>query len=1117
MNRLLLKTVPGFMILMALSLLLSAAANFNPATMPYATIASYAISTNNLELVTAAYAYRPWFENGAWQGDLVQFDLAANGTISTTINDNSNPPTNPGTSANGGKNWSARLQFDKKNSVYHKNQRKVITTRGTGVNATQIPFTWNSLTAIQQTSLDLTPVNANKSIILDFIRGDRSNEVNGTLGGLLRQRYNILGDIIHSDPVYVAGPSSIIFDPGYEVFKSQNALRAPRIYTGANDGMVHVFNAITGDEAYAYIPAMLIGKLKLLAKLPYQHQYYVDGGLSAGDMDFGNINWHSILVGSLGAGGKGLFALDITSADLTNQTSNSGTNNKVLWELDGTNPDIGHIYDKSEIAKLPDGQWYVITGNGYGSTSDVASLLLIDSQGLITKIEANNAITANGLSRPTLIDINGDGAVDFAYAGDINGNLYRFNLNTKARADLLFSAGVNQPITTAPKITNHPFGGRVILFGTGSLLSELDVNDISIQSIYGIRDFDTARLVSNANIITQTLSSDLSVTVPGVTQALLVRTIINPVQFDWTTYDGWQVNLPVGERVVLDPNLRATRFQVMSINPVSKAAWLIQLNYYDGTVTDIFYDLNDDQNFDAADTLNYPVDVNGNIQGPGDIPVAIKQGDGNFSRQLITRVSNGVDANFINGMGLPVIPAACVTNCTGGFARGHIDVDTDSSTGGRIASDIADQYCYEKGDRAAGVKLDAAGNLIPPSTNSPFVRTGTIGGDGLSGKTDGHQHEYDKAHGTVEVDYINLESYCKQNRADNTGSTKLELNRVTEVGMGNATEFFVIIANADLSPGSELNIGNESWSVVAYQKLIHQKLNAWRAAGENPLNFASMMTDNGNSLIYTLDKILATVNAGTGKFSNSFNDRAITDGGLHPTITSCVRGSANVTNNRWRNGALVMQLIDVNNYKLDPSTVIDQNPPDLVTPVTVNNVAIDLIDPIDPTITYGGLHAENNGISTGIGASNSAFLYESTLFWHFGALYKLQNQNGNPKPCYGTPEWASAKAFELAGISPAELATLLGNTNNELGRAKQALDQAIIGGDQVAIDEAQKNFDKIYDKISDYVNQPGTGTNAPNQPSTIGLPVITNNNSTNGLIGSSVLMFGRRGWIDIRP
>jgi len=273
-----------------------------------------------------------------------------------------------------------------------------------------------------------------------------------------------------------------------------------------------------------------------------------------------------------------------------------------------------------------------------------------------------------------------------------------------------------------------------------------------------------------------------------------------------------------------------------------------------------------------------------------------------------------------------------------------------------------------------------------------------------------------------------------------------------------------------------------------------------------------MMVDNnsGKSLIYTLDKILTTVNAGTGKFTNSFNDRAIIDGGLHPTQTSCVNKSSSITNGRWRNGALITQLIDVNNYILNPSTVVKQTPNDLKLKVTVYGVDIYLKE---AGVTYGGLYADNAGSNTGIGVKNKAFLFESTLFWHFGTLYKL---NFGLKPCYGDSEWAKARAFEIAGITPAQLATYVNDPTTALGKAKQKLDNAIATGNQIKIDQAQKDYNKEYNKLADYVKRPGTGDNL-NQPTTITSPVITQDSSKIGTIGNTNLDFGRRAWIDIRP
>lgn len=1133
MNTISYKTILSLSVLLPISLFLSAAAVLNPLTMPTATIASYTVSTTNLETVTAtdlAYAYRPWFENGAWQGDIIQYDMLKNSSISTTVNLTTTVPTNA-TNANGVKNWSARLQFDAKTLSYYDTVRKVITSSGNSTTPTQIAFRWNVLSGTatgQQNSLDPNAFTngLTSSTILDFVRGDRSNEVNGTPAAnrTLRQRYNILGDIIHNDPVYVGVPNSKIFDTGYSTFKTTNATRAPRVYAGANDGMLHVFNALTGDEVYAYIPSKLIGKLNLLSKVPYVHQYYVDGSLAAGDMVFTDGQWGSILVGTYGAGGKGLFALDITDPDLLNETNNLAANKKVLWELDerdqatgGIGDVIGNIYDKSEIVKFSDGNWYVTNGNGYGSTNGSASLLLIDSAGDVTVIDAEVASGVNGLSRPTLIDKNGDGAVDYAYAGDLLGNMYRFNLTdlNTITVETLFSAGINKPITTAPKVASHPLGGQIVLFATGSILSQADVLDTSIQSIYGIRDIDNATTlttVTAAELFTQILSADVAFDANKSIRYIVKQTTA-PTTIDWSVDKGWVVDLPAGERVSLDPNLRAGRFQVMSVNPVSQEAWLIQLDFYDGAASKIFYNLFDtDQFFDALDTVNIPVDGLGNQTGIGDIPVALKQGVGSFSRQLILRVVNGVDANYINGVSLPPGEVTCVTGCENGFARGHIDVDTDTPIGSQATTLAEDSYCYTNNDRT----------LAPVAINgSNYVRSITSkSADGYSGATDeGHQHEYDKAHGTVDVNYINLEGYCQQNRPatpalkPNTGE---KLSRATEAGIGNATQFFAIVANADLSPGSTFNLGEQSWNVVEYQRLIEERLDLWnQGIVKDATTFATIMVDaNGNSLIHTIDDIKASMTAGTGKLSNSFNDRAIIEGGLHPTQSGCVRDQLTISNGRWRNGALTTQLIEVSAYITDPTTVVSQTPTDLISPVTFNGITTTLKV---GSKWYGGLIANNRGSITGVGQSptganfNSAFLYESALFWHFGDLLALLGQS---EPCYGDAGYDQAKLTELTGLTQAQFDALLNDPNSSLYQDYQAL-QAAIANNASAADIA-KLQDNI-DSIRDYVVNP-TNPGAPvSQPVNNGEPSLTaDKTATDGFVLGPNSTTGRRTWIDIR-
>jgi len=1093
----------SFITFMSISVVIYAAAVHDPATKPWSTIASFAVSTTNLETVatgSTAKVYQPWFENGAWTGDLLEYNLSPAAVITTTSN------------------WSAQTQLDN----LALTSRKIITTNGVGVTPSQKAFVWSALSTTQKTSLDSVAQTAGDttSKILDFIRGDRTNEADQT-GGTLRQRYSILGDIIHADPVYVAAPSATtIYDAGYDTFKTSNSSRAARVYAGANDGMLHVFDAATGNEEYAYIPSMLINKLNLLSVPSYTHQYYVDGGLAAGDMDIDTaiVDWRTVLVGSLGAGGKGLFALDITSPTLT---SESGTDNKILWEISGSDADIGHIYDKAEFGKLSDNNWYAIIGNGYGSTNDVAKLLLIDSSGSVTSVGTGLSTVGNGLSSATLVDVDLDGIVDYAYAGDLLGNVYRFNVKdlTNITVHTLFSAGANKPITAAPKVSEHPaVGGRIVLFATGSLLSATDVSDTSTQTIYGIRDYDTATTISNSNLIIQTLSADVAIASPAVGRTDTVRTITTPVALNWNTSDGWEVDLPAGERVTLDPNIRAKRFQVMSINPVTQEGWLIQLDILNGASSNIFYDLDGDNVLDADDTVNRTLDVSGNPTGIGDIPVAIKQGVGSFSRQLITRVTTGIDANFINGLLLAPVPQPCVVDCTGGFAKGHIDVDTDTPRGSQLAPDLIDQYCYQKGDRAAGIAVDANGVAVTSTSTTKYSRivaSQTI--DGYAGGTDdGHQHEYDKAHGTVEVDYFNLEAYCLQDSPTLTKTnSSIKLSRVTEAGIGNSTQFFVIVANADLSPGSHINIGEQSWTVVEYQRLIQEKLDSWNKV---PADFSAHMVVDGNSLLHTLNDIRASITNGTGKLSNSFNDNAIIEGGLHPTQSGCVRDQLTITNNRWRNGALITQLIAVDAYTADPTTVMKQTPTDLPTTLTFQGVTTTLID----TVSYGGMLANNYGSLAGVGTDpnganyNKAFLYESTLFWHFGKLYDLQTGNG--KPCYGDADYTTARTAELAGVTLEEFELLRADTTNKLGSAYQDLLDAIAAGDQATIDQAQADYDKIYNKLKDYIRDPGTVTTSSTSTTIVGAPVThTGTSITDTYILGPNSVLGRRNWTDFKP
>jgi len=335
-----------------------------------------------------------------------------------------------------------------------------------------------------------------------YLKGDDSNNIR------FRPRSSILGDIVHSDPVH------------------ENDV----IYVGANDGMLHALNnrvfetnpstnPAPGDELFAYIPDLVFPNLIELTTPEYNHKYFVDltptivrgTGLLASRYSSDTDGLHTILVGGLGKGGRGYFALDI-SYPFTMITADAVAQ-KVLWEFPaGTDDDMGYSYSKPVVVRSYDANhpWVVIFGNGYDSASGKAVLYILDP----TKEPDNNLLVRkfdlggnpdNGLSSPTPVDVNWDNVVDYVYAGDLKGNLWKFDLtaddsgewevaySTNQGAEPLFRAtGPNdtiQPITTKPEVTLHPEFGYFVFFGTGKYLENNDFADNSVQSVYGIWDF----------------------------------------------------------------------------------------------------------------------------------------------------------------------------------------------------------------------------------------------------------------------------------------------------------------------------------------------------------------------------------------------------------------------------------------------------------------------------------------------------------------------------------------------------------------------------------------------------------------------------------------------------
>jgi len=440
---------------------------------------------------------------------------------------------------------------DKLDALATVTSRLILSTNDT--NNAGVSFEWETgttkLSAAQKTLLDAGSIGEDR---LNFIRGDRSKEGN-TTGKPFRARLSRQGDIVNSNTWYVGSPASNYALPGYLAFTKTNKTRIPMIYVGGNDGMLHGFSAINGTEKIAFIPKGVIANLPSLSDPSYSHRYYVDGSPFTGDVNWGSSpahDWRTLLVGTLGAGGRGYFLLDVTKPGTTDASISSNFSagnasdlvvldntwhNTDALALDTTKPeaDLGHIfanpvlddinpYKATQITRMNNGKWAVVLGNGYNSTNERPVLLIqfVDkatndmSLKRIVAATSGDDAQENGLSAPRLVDINGDGTPDVVYAGDLKGNLWKFDLSSSNSGDwgVAFSgnplykaaytsgaSSTKQPITAPPtvKANDRGAGGMMVAFGTGRNITEADRTDTtSKQTIYSVLDNTVYKLVS---------------------------------------------------------------------------------------------------------------------------------------------------------------------------------------------------------------------------------------------------------------------------------------------------------------------------------------------------------------------------------------------------------------------------------------------------------------------------------------------------------------------------------------------------------------------------------------------------------------------------------------------
>lgn len=485
--------------------------------------------------------YTTSYAPASWTGDVTGY------VASTTSGSDVKP-------VDGSIPWLAQYQLDTLTQstsgttiVGWNTGRRVVTWNG----SKGVPFRYNNLSATERGAMDSVTTGGNGTTLVNYLRGDQSNE-----GTYYRTRTHILGDIVNSTPVLVQGATSPSYsesaNPGYTKFSAAVANRQPVVYVGANDGMLHAFEADFqtptaadpvsggGSELFAYVPSPLfngptntplVNGLPALANLTgvsandYSHHFYVDRTPQVADVDFtytsdGTVaptttaatsDWHTVLVGGLGKGGKGIYALDVTSVPPAVDTTSSATveaseAKKVLWEF--TDPHMGYSYGAPLIVKTRKYGWVVVMTSGYDNTDGhgVLYVIAIKTGKRLEMIDTKVGTVAHpaGLAQATAYTQNvADGTIDQVYAGDLLGNVWRFDLSEGAAtgpyppptklATLTDPSGNPQPITTAPRIEESidstDLGTlRWVFVGTGQFLDISDLNNTQQQTFYALRD-----------------------------------------------------------------------------------------------------------------------------------------------------------------------------------------------------------------------------------------------------------------------------------------------------------------------------------------------------------------------------------------------------------------------------------------------------------------------------------------------------------------------------------------------------------------------------------------------------------------------------------------------------
>lgn len=737
------------------------------------------VAASAVTLTTGTQKFVPYFTSGSWWGNLEMVNVATQARIWQVIATDSNgQPTGVTTFP---------AAYTSRNILVWVNAA----TQAVAFNPTNVN---NATYSLKGANANMQMGNTVTNDVINFLRGDRTNE-----GTTLRKRQAVLGDIVNSTPAFIKNNTYPEYDllpsgtPGQGSFAAYMATKAARtegaLFVGANDGMLHAFaegyaaNA-PGRELVAFMPRSVLGKLESLSTsgYSYAHTFTVDGPITEVDAYVttpnltsagSSLGWKNLIVGTTGAGAKAVYALNVS--DLTNMNNKS-----VLWEINAdpafplmpgnsttTFSELGHILSPVQSGTTTGGDWISVFGNGYDSASGKASLFIVETAtGKLLRRIDTDATTGNGLGGVRLV-LNAKKQIIGAYAGDLKGRLWKFDLSNSSPASwglgnggvALFTAmngATPLPITAQPAVmerTDQPayIPSYLVTVATGKLFEAGDTAVPSAdQAAYGLWDrkpfgSSGADTISDSTLepVTQTLQT------PAANFSYVVPSYANTgvTAIDWTARRGWKIIFNMAQRPgqrVIDAVEQI--LQVVKIDTVTpdasatscKASKSNGLNLVIDPLTGICrvggtLDTNNDGQIDSADAQNI---CGYTTLSDGRDVILVMLDSSNLDTGLRNAQSSSGGTNFRAGDGprqtcensaayAAAHPSECSPTCQNNptYASAHPEVCGTCMTSTSYATAHQAECCALPEYRTANPTVICEGTTLNRSWRQLFLRT----------------------------------------------------------------------------------------------------------------------------------------------------------------------------------------------------------------------------------------------------------------------------------------------------------------------------------------------------------------------------------------------------------